>query len=288
MKHYFDFNTPVCNAAVAFGRFDGMHIGHRAVIRKLSSYRNSVLISFEDNYNQIIYSEVEKEYVACTMNLENMITVRADKYENMNLCKFVKDCLVCKLNTKTIVAGENYERLKELRDVCAENGIALDVVPTVTENGKEVTTALIKKSFNEDDMNNCLRLLGGSYIMAGSVVHGKGDGSKHGIPTANIALEKNKLWPKYGVYGTFVHLRDSKWRGATNVGLRPSADDIPIPTCETLILGLNKLIYDTPLVLEAFVYIRPVMKFKNLDELSTQIKKDIAQIDSCYHMVIGK
>ena len=80
MKHYFDFNTPVRDCAVAFGRFDGMHLGHRAVIKKLSSYKNSLVISFAENYEKIIYTEIEKEFVLKNLKIENMISVKVDSF----------------------------------------------------------------------------------------------------------------------------------------------------------------------------------------------------------------
>jgi len=209
VKHYYDFNTPVCNAAVAFGRFDGMHIGHRAVIRKLASYDCSVLVSFADNYGSIIYTEVEKEYLLKKLGVQNMITVKAASFEEMDVASFVKDYLVGKLSAKTVVAGENYEHLSQLKAACKENGIELVTVPTVTDNGKEVTTAFIKENIDKADMNETIRLLGGSYVMVGPVVHGKEAGRKHGMPTANQGFARNKIWPKHGVYGTLVRLGDS-------------------------------------------------------------------------------
>lgn len=280
MKHYYDFKTPVCNAAVAFGRFDGMHIGHRAVVKKLASYSNSVLVSFADNYGGIIYTEIEKEYVLKNLGVENMITVKAETFDTMDTAEFVKNYLVGKLSAKTVVVGENYDKLNELKAVCKENGVSVDVVPTVMDNGKVVSTDMIKEGFQTNDMNENIRLLGGSYVMVGPVVHGKEAGRKHGMPTANQAFARNKLWPKHGVYGTLVRLGDSKWKGMTNLGLRPSDDDIPIPTSETFILNFDGHIYDTPLTLEAFIYVRPVIKFPSLDEVRAQIDKDIKQIES--------
>jgi len=71
----------------------------------------------------------------------------------------------------------------------------------------------------------------------------------------------------------------------TNVGLRPSDDDIPVPTSETFILNFDGQIYDTPLILEAFIYVRPVIKFPSLDEVRAQIDKDIKQIEDTIEKV---
>ena len=164
MKHYFDFNTPVCNAAVAFGRFDGMHIGHRAVVKKLASYSNSVLISFADNYGEIIYTEVEKEYVLKTQGVKNMITVKAETYENMEIAEFVKNCLKDKLSANTVVVGENYDKLDELKKGVSDFGSELKNAVDLT-SVTDTEVVMVKYAplahnkdndtfiFNSDDQN---------------------------------------------------------------------------------------------------------------------------------------
>lgn len=280
MKHYFDFDTPISNCVVAFGRFDGMHIGHRAVLKKLSSYENSVLISFADNYSEIVYTEIEKEFVANSFEIKNMISLKSEIYENMPLSDFVKNYLIEKLNTDTVVVGENYDRLDELEKVCAENNVQVVKIPSVKKNEKEITTELVKTCLKNGDMNECIDLLGKTYVVAGTVVHGKGVGRKYGMPTANLSFASNKIWPKHGVYGTRVHLGDTVLRGMTNAGIRPSDDCNQIPTCETFILDFNGDIYDSLVILEAFTYVRPVMKFSGLEEVRAQIDKDIEKISS--------
>ena len=91
MGHIFGFSTTLQNSAVAFGRFDGMHIGHRKVIRKLASYENPVLISFADDREKVLYTETEKEYVLKKLGIKNMMTVSAETYEKMDLSMFVRD-----------------------------------------------------------------------------------------------------------------------------------------------------------------------------------------------------
>lgn len=274
-----DFQESPRGTAVAFGRFDGMHLGHREVIRKLASFEHSVLISFEDQSGDVLTTEAEKEYILKSLGVERMISVPADEFEAMALSAFVRELPVGRLGAKTVLVGENYDRLKELREACEENGMALVTVPTVTDRGREVTTALIRSCFLEGDMNECLRLLGGRYVMIGPVVHGKGAGRKHAMPTANLGFAANKRWPVHGVYGTVVRQGGQTWKGMTNIGLRPSDDNSPVPTCETFILGFNGDLYDQTLILEAFTYIRPVLRFRDLDEVREQIDRDIRSIE---------
>lgn len=276
MESIVDFIPKLQSTTVAFGRFDGVHLGHREVIRKLATYDNPVLLSFADNSNKIVYTEEEKKYVLKTLGIENIISVNSEVYETMELSDFVRELLIGRLGARTIVIGENYDKLDELTRVCIETGIELEIVPTVKIDGIEVTTALVRNYFQKSNMNECLRILGGSYVMIGPIVHGKGEGRKHAMPTANLRFSENKLWPIHGVYGTNVCIDGNMWKGMTNIGLRPSDDSFPIPTCETYILDFNGDLYGKTLILEAFTYLRPVMHFKNLDEVRAQIDKDIS------------
>ncbi len=287
MKHYYDLDTPVRYAAIAFGGFDGMHIGHRAVIERLTDFPHPVLISLADNYNPVIYSEIEKEHIAERLGLEAMITLKASTYESSSVEEFVTE-IVDKLEARTIVVGANYDRMAELRRVAAKKGLEIVEVPTVEHEGREVTSAYIRDLMANGRPEQYLPLLGDVYVMIGPVVHGKEAGRKHGMPTANLGMARNKIYPTHGVYGSIVRIGNSRWKGVTNVGLRPSDDDIPIPSCETFIIGFDGNIYDNIIVVEAYVYVRPVIKFPSLDEVRMQIDKDIRQIEDFIGTIMEK
>lgn len=112
--------------------------------------------------------------------------------------------------------------------------------------------------------------------LTGIVVHGKGHGHLHGMPTANLQPYDVVVMPKRGVWATKVYLDGVEYDGVTNVGLRPTDDDSPVPTVETVILGLNRDIYGEEITLKFLRYIRPTMKFDNLDQLKQQIDDDIS------------
>ena len=112
-------------------------------------------------------------------------------------------------------------------------------------------------------------------VLRGSVVRGKGKGHLHGMPTANLAVEAGTVLPKEGVYAARVFLRGEEYRGLTNVGRRPSDDDMPLITVETYILDFSGDIYGEMLTLELLHYLRGIRRFEGgLDELREQLKKD--------------
>lgn len=282
MKHEYDFSARAENSAAAFGRFDGMHIGHREVLRKLAAFENSVVISFAENRGEFLYTEEEKEFVLESLGIGRMISVPAEIYEPMALSVLIGEHLAGRLGVKTIIAGENCERAEELKEACARFGVELITVPAVKDNGTEVTTSLVRSYFPDGNMDDCLRLLGGSYVMTGPVVHGKGAGRKHAMPTANLKFAENKIWPVHGVYGTVVHTDGDVRMGMTNIGLRPSDDSLPTPTCETFIPDFHGDLYGKTLTVEAFSYVRPVMRFRDLDEVREQIDRDIRKIKESF------
>lgn len=111
--------------------------------------------------------------------------------------------------------------------------------------------------------------------MTGTVVHSKGKGHLHGMPTANIESREGQPLPGYGVWATRVRIGDRLYKGVTNVGLRPSDDDSRRPSVETLILDFDEDIYGKEITLEFIRFLRNTMKFDNLDQLRLQIDKDI-------------
>lgn len=113
--------------------------------------------------------------------------------------------------------------------------------------------------------------------MTGTVVHCKGRGHLHGMPTANLEPYAGQPLPGYGVWATRVRIGDKVYNGVTNVGLRPSDDDNRMPSVETMILDFDEDIYDREMTLEFVKFLRRTMKFDNLDQLRLQIDKDVEQ-----------
>jgi len=114
--------------------------------------------------------------------------------------------------------------------------------------------------------------------LQGVVVHGKGRGHIHLMPTANLKPFLGQDLPKFGVWAVKVLLGGKTFRGLTNVGLRPSDDDSPVPTVETLILDFDEDIYGRKITIEFEKFVRPTGKFANLDELRKQIEIDIKSL----------
>ena len=113
------------------------------------------------------------------------------------------------------------------------------------------------------------------YIIRGEVVHGKALGRTVGRPTANLKAEKGAMIPPSGVYATIGIIDGERYKAVTNVGTRPSVDNDNRVTIETFFLELNDDLYGKEITLEFLGFIRPTIKFDNLEQVSVQIQKDI-------------
>lgn len=113
------------------------------------------------------------------------------------------------------------------------------------------------------------------YMIKGEVVHGKALGRTVGKPTANLRAEKDAVIPPSGVYATIGIIDGKRYKAVTNVGTRPSVDNDNRVTIETFFLELNENLYGKEIILEFIKFIRPTIKFDNLEQVSVQIQKDI-------------
>lgn len=278
---------PEVTSCVAYGYFDGMHKGHQAVIKKLSAYPDlqPIFLSFAENIEPVIYTEIEKEHILSQLSSAQFVSVSADEICSLSAEDFARSVLVEKFKAKAVILGENAltgsdkMNVKEFKSLGMKYNFAVETVPTVCHDGEAISSEMLKSAIQGGDFSKMQELLGHSYLLHGVIVHGKAAGRKFGMPTANLGVAENKLLPPHGVYGSNSLIEGEVFRGMTNIGLRPSDDDIPIPSIETFILNFNRDIYDKEEFLELLVYIRGVRKFPNgLAEVRQQINKDIEQV----------
>ena len=290
MKHVYDLSGVVPGATrIAFGAFDGMHRGHQAVIKKLFGYEGQtpVVVSFSDDVNPVIYTECEKEYLLQDKKIGVMVSISQAKVDAMTAEEFVCKILISKLQMKSVVVGENVcfgsdkKDAVYLSELGKELGFDVEIVPVVSYEGTPVSTDAIKQAVKDGDFEKMTALLGHIYIMQGTVVHGKAAGRKHGMPTANLGVAENKLFPPHGVYASLSNMDGTFFRGMTSIGFRPSDDDIPIATIETWLINFSRDIYGKRITLEVHKYIRGVKKFSGgLDEVRKQIDKDVLDVQT--------
>ncbi|MEY8766676.1 MULTISPECIES: bifunctional riboflavin kinase/FAD synthetase [Francisella] len=279
--------------AVAIGSFDGVHLGHQAIIKKLiniAKENNLVpcIMFFEplpkefflkeiapsriyDFRNKIInLSKLGVEYIICQKFNE--------KFANIEAREFIEEFLVKKLNTKHIIVGDdfkfgknrtgNYELLKQYS---LTHKFTVDRISTLNLDNHRISSSQIRQSIAEHNIKQANKLLGNSLKINSRVLHGQKNGRKIGFHTVNQKLLKNSALK--GVYLSKVHIGNEIFYGVTNAGTRPTIDG-KNNLLETHIFNFNEYIYGKHITTEIIDFIRPEKKFNSFDELKAQISKD--------------
>jgi riboflavin kinase/FMN adenylyltransferase len=282
MKHVRDGQYDMAGSCVVFGDFDGVTTGHRAAVEKLLETAAArgltpVLVSFDRDTagdGEILTSEEEKHHLLRDRPVELMVSIPPRPVDEA----FVKEVLSDKLGAKAVVAGANHDKLKLLRDCGGKYGFDVIECEVVQEDGAPVEAKRAMKALLAGDLETAERLMGHPHTVYGKVVPGKQLGRTIGQPTANISFVQNKLLPPDGSYVTVTTLDGVRHVGLANIGRRPTVDDFDYKTVENHIMNFSGNLYGKELALEIHRFIRPVQKFKNLDEVKVQIVKDVAAI----------
>ena len=287
MKHLYQIEK-TDNACAAFGRFDGMHKGHRNLVQTLvreaqKRGRPSVLVSFVPPEGTFVYTtEEEKAFLLKNNGLDVLIS--CSEKEKSDPAALIKKtgasrivCGDCRGNKDDCAEGAPAQCAQlAIRKAAQELGIPIVMCEEVFENGEAISMPMLDAAFERGDFDAFSRLCGLPYMMAGKVLHGKGLGRTVGMPTANLGLAPNKKKPPEGVYATLTRIDGEVFKGLTHVGRRPSVDNDTNISTETLLLDFSRDIYGKKIELYVCAFIRGIMKLNGLAEVQKQVQKDIA------------
>ncbi len=279
-------NVPI---GLTIGNFDGVHIGHQALIKKLiaeSKKRNFTpsVMTFEPHPKEFFISEnapsrlttlrekleffldygIEKVFV-CAFN---------QKFSNISSEAFMGQILKEQLKVQLLIVGDDFrfgsKRQAGIEDL-KKNAFELFEIPEIDVNGKRVSSTRIRESLKEGRIQEVNQFLGRPYTISGKVVEGDKRGRQMGFPTANIHMKH--LRPALtGVYAVKLGNRN----GVANLGVRPTIAGTPKLLLEVHLLNFNEDIYGQHVQVTFLEKIRDEMKFENIDALIEQIKKDVA------------
>lgn len=264
------------HTCVAFGRFDGVHLGHQAVIRALveerkRSGRKAVVVSFPGTKEEkVLTTEMEKAYLLEKLGVDVLLSLQTGGKDQETLIQRV---FIQKLGAEMFVAGSGCTE-RALLEQC---GKELRLVDTVCAGGEPVTDVRAAEYLEAGDMEQLTKLCGHPYLMLGKVVHGKALGRTVGMPTANLKIYGTKHRPPGGVYATCTYLDGKAYYGVTNVGTRPSVDDLPEITIETMLADFDADIYGEKMMTEFHLYLRGIQKFDGIQAVWQQVQKDMEQ-----------
>lgn len=282
------------NVYVALGSFDGLHKGHLTLLKKVNELRDknnglSMVYSFKNHpleiidctkAPKIIMDNEEKLEILSKNNIDIACLVEFNKkLMSLNPEEFIKD-IIEKYNVKGIVVGFNYRfghqnkgNIELLKELSEKYSFELHVMNAFEENGKVVSSTLIRNLIKEGSLKEANELLTRAYSIKGEVVHGKEIGRTIGFPTANLKISEKTLLPKLMVYYSNVEIDGKIYKGITSVGNNPTVNGNNI-TVETYILDFSDFIYDKFIRVYFIEEMRTHEKFNSLDELKNQLEKD--------------
>ena len=291
--------------AVAIGVFDGVHLGHQAVLSAASRMGHetglkAVALTFDIN-PAVLLAPQRAPLSICTVQqrtalveryggIDATVIVHFDHaFASLSPDDFVRTILLDRLGASHVFVGTDFHyghrRAGDTSTLAAEGaqyGFTVDVVQPVVVDGERVSSTRIRSLIQAGDVVGASRLLGHPFAMAGTVGHGKKLGREIGFPTANLSpTDPRQLYPADGVYAAYATLADGRvMRAAVSVGDNPTTDTDGIRKAEAYIMdGFDEDIYESEIVLSFDRRLRGQVEFTGLDPLVELIRADVAEID---------
>jgi riboflavin kinase/FMN adenylyltransferase len=299
------YASPKRSSVLAVGNFDGLHLGHQAILRAtveraLETNAVSTALTFDPAPLKVLRPESAPPRISTnTQRLEWCSTLGLEAAVVMPFTielsrlapeDFVKQILVNELRVATILVGENFRfghrqtgNVKLLRELGERLGFEVVIVPPVVFCGEIVSSTIIRREIAEGDVSHAGRLLGRPFVLTGEVVSGTGTGSKFTFPTLNLVPEQ-ELLPARGVYITRTCFPgDSRsHRSVTNIGMRPTFNGNSL-TVETHLLDFSGAIPAKRIEVRFWKRLRPEKKFNGPEELRQQIARDIDRANQFFN-----
>lgn len=288
--------TKFSDLSLALGTFDGLHIGHMALIDAVKQIPGqSAVFTFDalpmDIFNTShppmrLFTLDEKKAAFEKTGIDFLCIAHFDKrFASIDHHAFPR-MLKNAFNPVCVVAGYNYSYGKHAKgstSSLARDGESLgfevrEIAPVIYD-GEPVSSTRIRECIEAGSVDRAADLLGYSYSLTGTVGTGRGIGSrKLGFPTANLMAPPEKIVPLHGVYGVDIALDGKKYQGVCNIGVNPTVSAGGRESIEIHILALNQDLYGKTISVSFKKRIRDEKKFGSLEELKAQIERDIQSI----------
>ncbi len=281
-------------SSVALGTFDGLHIAHAKIINKAAEYAEKNHISLGVMmFDSIPANIVSDSFIPMLMSVEDRVSLlnSADfvyietfdqKFMSMTPEEFVS-YLKNTLKAAFVSVGYNYRfgkgakgDTKLLKQLCLKEGIEVFVVDKTVLKGEAVSSTRIRELVLAGKVKEAAELLSRPFFINGTVVKGLNNGTKMGIPTANVLPDSKIICPPYGVYAGFCEIKGEKYKSVINVGNNPTFNGKET-TIECHLLDFDGDIYGEKLSVHFIDRIRGEIKFPTVDALIEQIRSDIKQ-----------
>lgn len=282
------------NTIYALGFFDGVHLGHQALLKACYNLSHSYgcstgVVTFTShpdtlvrgNTPPLINSPRDREWLLREKyHVEILVTLPFDAAMRSMPWDSFLDMLRRHYDAAGFVCGEDFRfghmgagNARLLQEYCNRENLPCAVVADQILDEIRVSSTYIRQQLEDGDMATAVKYLGHPHVLSGTVIHGKALGRKLGVPTANLHLPEGLAIPKFGVYACSVIIDGKRYPAVTNIGIRPTVEGSGI-TVEPWILDYSGDLYGRDITLEFHYFLRPEKKFPTLDALKEEIYRD--------------
>ena len=265
---------------LAVGTFDGVHLGHREVIRG-----SDTVLTFDPHPLAVLHPEalpklltplsIKRDLIA-GLDVEELVVIPFDRdFADKSAEQFIDEVLVETLGAVVVSVGENFRFGKQARGdeelLRSRKEFETRVVPLVEVGGETVSSSQIRALVSAGDVRRAADFLGGPFLLEGEVVRGDGRGRELGFPTANIVPDDRLVSPGHGVYAAWAHGHPA----AVNVGVRPTFDTGRGLLVEAYLLDFDHDLYGQTLRIAFMERLRGERRFDSVDALVAQMHRDV-------------
>lgn len=281
-------------SAVALGKFDGIHLGHRLLLERVLEQKQrglqTVVFTFDTSAAFFFGGETrelstreEKRAAFSRLGIDVLIEFPLNRETAATEpADFVSRYLVGQMRTAYLCAGPDISFGKGgagdyalLEKYAGTYGYQVELIEKVRVDGEEVSSTRVRQAVRAGEMEKVTAMLGAPYRVSGKVVHGRQLGRKLGMPTANLLPDERKLLPPNGVYYSRAEIGETTYRGISNVGYKPTVSEEKIMGVETYLYDFAGEVYDRDMTVELLAFRRAEQAFASVEALRRQIEADV-------------
>ncbi|SNX27998.1 FMN adenylyltransferase /riboflavin kinase [Polynucleobacter meluiroseus] len=291
---------PAC--ALSIGNFDGVHRGHRTLLKQLQSGAQergleSCVLTFEPHPKEFFSAEQAPPRI---LNLRDKLAAFAkvgidrvvvehfnSAFARLSADEFVSEILVKQLNAKWVLIGDDFcygakrvGNFASLKAAGEQYGFEVSSIDTVLEDGERISSSALRDALANGNMELVTKLLGRPYGISGHVIHGQKLGRQLGFPTLNLAVANHLHHRKPATSGIFtaqvIGLSENPLPAVASLGVRPTVEDQGRVLLETHLFDFNQEVYGKIITVELLEKIRDEAKYADLDTLTQAIASDAA------------
>jgi len=290
------------NCVLTIGNFDGVHLGHEAVLNGLINDANmlnlpSTVMLFEPQPQELFAKDKapprltrlrDKLILLKKLGIKRVICINFNTdFANLSADHFIREILINKLGVKALTIGDDFRfgkgRIGDF-NMLVEIGVELNMTVKSTRSFRKldcrVSSTAIRNALADNDIEQANDMLGHAYQISGRVIHGCKQGRQLGFPTANVAL-KRQVSPVKGVFAVKIKILDKEYYGVANVGSKPTLNGQEM-LLEVHIFDFKQDIYGIFISVELITKLRNEQKFDTLDQLIAQIDADVKVAKQCF------